>query len=242
MRFGFVPSDLVGSYTSFIAFSFRRPVSRGTQTFRSVRRAEVLLGCDRSEATAGRIPAGRTGYRHLFRFTVPKPLSRGHKLSICAAPIRQKSANRSFLLWIFLLRTEPDYSSKTNLGRRNDMRMPFSFCLLALLGLAGCVAETPVTTTTTEVTRTVTTGPVATGPVTREVLVTQAPPPVRVETRTVAPGPSYVWTNGYWQWTGASYAWVPGHWVERPRPAAVWVEGHWVRRSGGWIWVAGHWQ
>ena len=42
------------------------------------------------------------------------------------------------------------------------MRMPF--CLLALLGLAGCVAETPVTTTTTEVTRTVTTGPVATNP------------------------------------------------------------------------------
>ncbi len=120
------------------------------------------------------------------------------------------------------------------------MRMPF--CLLALLGLAGCVAETPVTTTTTEVTRTVTNGPVATQPVTREVLVTQEPPPVRVETRTVAPGPSYVWTNGYWQWTGARYAWVPGHWVERPRPAAVWVEGHWVRRPGGWIWVAGHWQ
>lgn len=139
-----------------------------------------------------------------------------------------------------LLRTEPDGSGKTNLGRRNDMRMPF--CLLALLGLAGCVAETPVTTTTTEVTRTVTTGPVATQPVTREVLVTQAPPPVRVETRTVAPGPSYVWMNGYWQWTGASYAWMPGHWVERPRPAAVWIEGHWVRRPGGWIWVAGHWQ
>ncbi|PYL45846.1 MAG: hypothetical protein DME29_00640 [Verrucomicrobia bacterium] len=120
------------------------------------------------------------------------------------------------------------------------MRMPF--CLLALLGLAGCVAETPVTTTTTEVTRTVTNGPVATQPVTREVLVTQEPPPVRVETRTVAPGPSYVWTNGYWQWTGAGYAWVPGHWIVRPRPAAVWVEGHWVRRPGGWLWVAGHWQ
>jgi hypothetical protein len=124
--------------------------------------------------------------------------------------------------------------------RTSDMKMPF--CLLALLGLAGCVAETPVTTTTTEVTRTVTTGPVATQPVTREVLVTQAPPPVRVETRTIAPGPSYVWMNGYWQWTGANYAWVPGHWVERPRPAAVWIEGHWVRRPGGWIWVAGHWQ
>src|SRR5207245_9105597 len=54
------------------------------------------------------------------------------------------------------LRTEPNCSGKTNLGRRNDMRMPV--CLLALLGLAGCVAEAPVTTTTTDDTRTVTTG------------------------------------------------------------------------------------
>jgi len=205
-----------------------------------VRPAEFLLRCDRSEATAGRIPAGRTGHRPVFRFTVLQSRSRGTQTFHCAAPIRQKSANRSICFGSSLLRTEPDCSGKTNLGRRNDMRMPF--CLLALLGLAGCVAETPVTTTTTEVTRTVTTGPVATQPVTREVLVTQAPPPVRVETRTVAPGPSYVWTNGYWQWTGASYAWVPGHWIVRPRPAAVWVEGHWVRRPGGWIWVAGHWQ
>jgi len=135
-----------------------------------------------------------------------------------------------------LPRTEPNYSGKTNLGRRNDMRMPV--CLLAVLGLAGCVAETPVTTTTTtEVTRSVTTGPAP-----REVLVTEAPPPVRIETRTVAPGPGYVWTSGYWRWTGSGYQWVSGSWIVRPRPAAVWVEGHWVRRSGGWIWVAGHWQ
>ena len=170
----------------------------------------------------------------------PKPPGRGTQTFHCAASIWQKLANRSYPLWSSLLGTEPECSGKTNLGRRNDMRMPF--CLLALFGLAGCVAETPVTTTTTEVTRTVTTGPVPTQPVTREVLVTQAPPAVRVETRTVAPGPSYVWTNGYWQWTGANYAWVPGHWVERPRPAAVWVEGHWVRRPGGWIWIAGQWQ
>src|SRR5438045_9487954 len=84
-----------------------------------------------------------------------------------------------------LLRTEPDYSGKTNLGRRNDMRMPF--CLLALVGLAGCVAETPVTSTRTEVTRTVTTGPVATQTVTRERLVTQAPPAVGLETSTIPP-------------------------------------------------------
>jgi hypothetical protein len=177
----------------------------------------------------------------VFRSTVPKPPSRGTQtFHLCGFPSDKNRRIAHICSESSLLRTEPNYSGKTNLGRRNDMRMPC--CLLALLGLAGCVAETPVTTTTTEVTRTVTTGPVATQPVTQEVLVTQAPPPVRVETRTVAPGPRYVWTNGYWQWTGASYAWVPGHWVERPRPAAVWVEGHWVRRPGGWIWVAGHWQ
>ena len=119
------------------------------------------------------------------------------------------------------------------------MRMPF--CLLVMLGLAGCVAETPVTTTTTEVTReTVTTGPAHA--VRREVLVTEAPPPVRVETRTVAPGPGYVWTSGYWRWTGAGYEWVPGSWIVRPRTAAVWVAGHWERRPGGWVWIAGHWR
>ena len=115
------------------------------------------------------------------------------------------------------------------------------FYLLALLGLAGCVAEPPVTTTTTTTTtrETVTTGPRT---VQRDVLVTEAPPPVRVETKTVAPGPGYVWTSGYWQWTGTRYEWVPGSWIARPRTTAVWVAGHWVRRPGGWVWIAGHWQ
>lgn len=124
------------------------------------------------------------------------------------------------------------------------MRISFYVLALAPFALAGCVAEptVPVTTTTTETTRQVTTtGPVA-APVTREVLVTQAPPALRVETQTVSRGPRYVWTRGYWRWTGASYVWVPGAWVERPRTTALWVEGTWVRRPGGWIWVAGHWR
>ena len=233
MRFGFVPSDLLRRCACFIAFSFRRPVSRGTRTFQSVRQrsfysAETAPQQQREEFPLGALHCAEAAESRNTNFPFVR-LQSGKNRRI--AHICSESS---------LLRTEPDCSGKTNLGRRNDMRMPF--CLLALLGLAGCVAETPVTTTTTEVTRTVTTGPVATQPVTREVLVTQEPPPVRVETRTVAPGPSYVWTNGYWQWTGASYAWVPGHWIVRPRPAAVWVEGHWVRRPGGWIWVAGHWR
>jgi hypothetical protein len=108
--------------------------------------------------------------------------------------------------------------------------------MLVPLALVGCAGE-PTTVTTTTTTQEVTT----TGPG-REVLVTRPPPPVRVETQTVAPGSGYVWTTGYWRWTGTDYVWVPGSWVVRPRLAAVWVAGHWVRRPGGWVWNAGHWQ
>src|SRR6266446_8503119 len=101
------------------------------------------------------------------------------------------------------------------------MRISFYLSILTLLALVGC-AEEPTTVTTTTTTQQVTT----TGPA-REVLVTHAPPPVRVETQTVAPGSGYVWTGGYWRWTGTEYAWVPGTWVVRSRPGAVWVAGQW---------------
>ena len=113
-------------------------------------------------------------------------------------------------------------------------RSPY-LLILVPLALVGC-AEEPTTVTTTTTTQEVTTGPG------REVLVTRPPPLVRVETQTVAPGPGYAWTTGYWRWTGTDYVWVPGSWVVRPRAAAVWVGGHWVRRPGGWVWIAGHWQ
>lgn len=119
--------------------------------------------------------------------------------------------------------------------------MKLHLCLLAVTPfvLGGCVTyetRTPVTTTT--VTREVTT----TGPTTREIVVTQEPPAVRVETQTVSPGVNYVWTRGYWRWTGTTYVWVPGSWIVRPRHAAVWVEGHWERRGSQWVWRAGHWR
>src|SRR5581483_2184509 len=49
------------------------------------------------------------------------------------------------------------------------------------------------------------------------------PPPVRAEVVGVAPGPGYVWVNGYWGWRGNAYAWVPGYYAHPPRPHAVWV-------------------
>ena len=124
------------------------------------------------------------------------------------------------------------------------MKSNVYIAVLTPLILTGCVVEqpVPVTTTTTRTTEVVTTGPgVTTGP-SREVIVARRPPAVRVETQTVAPGPNYVWTRGYWRWTGADYVWVPGSWVARPRVSAVYVEGQWARRSSGWVFVPGHWQ
>jgi WXXGXW repeat (2 copies) len=122
--------------------------------------------------------------------------------------------------------------------------MRISFYMLALVPLAflGCAEAPPTTVTTTTTTQEVTTTTPGAVPVAREVFVTQAPPAVRIEAETVSPGPRYIWTRGYWRWTGTSYVWVPGSWVVRPRPAAVWVQGHWIKRPGGWVWVAGHWQ
>jgi hypothetical protein len=122
------------------------------------------------------------------------------------------------------------------------MKTSFYLSALAPVLLGGCVAEPPTTVTTTTTTQEVTTTGPLTRPVTREILVTEAPPPVRIESETISPGPGYAWTRGYWRWTGARYQWVPGAWVTRPRPGTGWVEGHWVRRPGGWVWVAGYWR
>jgi hypothetical protein len=121
------------------------------------------------------------------------------------------------------------------------MRKTFCLAALAPLLFAGCASEPVVTTTTTETRQEVvqTQGDRVVG---REVIVTRTPPAIRVETQTASPGARYVWTRGYWRWTGTDYVWVAGNWVVRPRPAAVWVEGQWQRRPGGWVFVAGHWE
>ena len=119
------------------------------------------------------------------------------------------------------------------------MRIGVYVLALTPLAFAGCAEEPTTVTTTTTTQEVTTTGP---RPLAREIVVTRAPPPVRVEAQTVSPGPRYVWTRGYWRWTGAGYEWVPGTWVARPNVGSAWVEGHWVRRPGGWVWVAGYWR
>ncbi len=77
------------------------------------------------------------------------------------------------------------------------MRIRIWMLALVPFAMIGCADETPpVVTTTTTTTQEVTTGAPTGAVVTREVVVPQAPPSVRIEAQTVAPGPGYIWTPG----------------------------------------------
>jgi hypothetical protein len=76
----------------------------------------------------------------------------------------------------------------------------------------------------------------------RYVAVRVAPPPPRYGVVGFAPGPGYVWTDGYWDWRGGSWFWVGGRWLRPPHPRAVWVPGHW-REGRHWRrFERGHWR
>jgi outer membrane lipoprotein SlyB len=70
--------------------------------------------------------------------------------------------------------------------------------------------------------------------------VAQEPPPPRVETVVIAPGPGYVWIGGEWVWRGG-WVWMGGHWGYPPYPGAIWVHSTWHRGSRGWSRSGGHW-
>lgn len=71
---------------------------------------------------------------------------------------------------------------------------------------------------------------------------TVPPPPLRVEPYGVAPGPGYVFINGYWGWQSNRYAWVPGRWVRPPHPHSVWVEPRWERAGNRYRFREGRWR
>ena len=68
------------------------------------------------------------------------------------------------------------------------------------------------------------------------------PPPVRVEVRGYAPGPGFVWIDGYWVSRGGSYSWAPGRWDRPPRGRSTWATGHWENRHGRYYYRDGHWR
>jgi hypothetical protein len=68
------------------------------------------------------------------------------------------------------------------------------------------------------------------------------PPPQVVGPVGVAPGPGYVWTNGYWDWNGGRWVWVGGNWVVPPHGHRVWVEPYYHPYRGAYHYHRGHWR
>jgi hypothetical protein len=68
------------------------------------------------------------------------------------------------------------------------------------------------------------------------------PPAPRYGVVGVAPGPGYVWTDGYWDRRGGGWGWVSGSWVRPPRARAVWVPGEWRHEGRNWRFHRGHWR
>ncbi len=59
----------------------------------------------------------------------------------------------------------------------------------------------------------------------------------------VAPGPGYVWTNGYWDWAGGTWAWRDGRWAVPPHGHHVWVEPYYHPYGhGAYHYHHGYWR
>jgi hypothetical protein len=74
--------------------------------------------------------------------------------------------------------------------------------------------------------------------------VSQTPPPsLPVYDQPPIPGPGYVWTPGYWDWSDDAddYYWVPGTWVEPPAVGLLWTPGYWRYYNGSYLFSDGYW-
>ena len=74
-----------------------------------------------------------------------------------------------------------------------------------------------------------------------EVQAREAPPPLPDYEQPPCPEDGYLWTPGYWGWTGGGYYWVPGTWVQPPRVGVLWTPGYWGFAGGIYAFHAGYW-
>jgi hypothetical protein len=64
------------------------------------------------------------------------------------------------------------------------------------------------------------------------------PPPRVVAIRPVAPGPDFLWVEGYWYPVGGHYTWHGGYWTRSPYAGARWVAPH----HDGERFFGGYWE
>jgi hypothetical protein len=75
-----------------------------------------------------------------------------------------------------------------------------------------------------------------------EVVVAGDPPPPRVETNGLAPGPGFFWIGGYYHWYGNRWGWVRGHYAYPPRRGAAWIGPRYENRGGRRVYIRGYWR
>jgi len=73
------------------------------------------------------------------------------------------------------------------------------------------------------------------------VRATEPPPPLPDYEQPPCPQDGYLWTPGYWHWTGSDYYWVPGTWVQPPQVGFLWTPGYWGFVGGVYGWHVGYW-
>lgn len=80
-------------------------------------------------------------------------------------------------------------------------------------------------------------GTIASAQISVGIRIGPPPAPRVLRVRPVAPGPGFVWLDGYWYVDGGHYLWHDGYWSRPPYPGAVWV----APRHDGRQFFAGYW-
>jgi hypothetical protein len=57
-----------------------------------------------------------------------------------------------------------------------------------------------------------------------------------------APGPGYVWADGFWDLHGSRWVWVRGEWRRPPRGHAAWVRPYWEPHGRSYRFHKGYWR
>ncbi|MGB6944296.1 MAG: hypothetical protein WBE37_17980 [Bryobacteraceae bacterium] len=68
------------------------------------------------------------------------------------------------------------------------------------------------------------------------------PAPYAVGAVGYAPGPGYVWVDGFWNLNGSRWNWVNGRWAVPPHGHAHWDRDRWERHGNSWRYHRGHWR
>jgi hypothetical protein len=72
--------------------------------------------------------------------------------------------------------------------------------------------------------------------------VRYGPPAPRYAVVGSAPGPGYVWAQGYWDRRGNDWAWSEGRWERPPRGRSAWVAPEWRHEGRGYRLRRGYWR